>query len=321
MYEAQQDSMLPNATPEDEIDRQLPQGDEIFLDHVGHFVRSPDAAAQALARAGFTATPVSIQVNPDGSGGEQPTGTGNTCAMLRRGYVECLFKTADTPLGHELDAALQRYPGVHLIAFSVHEAEAAHTRLQQEGFRACPLVSMGRPVETEQGRDVAAFTVVRVEPGVMPEGRIQMLRHHTEHTVWQPRWLDHPNSAIGLLDVVIAATDPSEVAKRYARFLGRSVVRNAFGYFIKLDRGGVQIVSQETVHRLLPNTPAVDPPFIGLYAMKVQSLHKIESCLGASGMSFNRRNGLVIASFPEQLGIGVWFFAEQPSALPWRSGG
>ncbi|MGB8529657.1 MAG: hypothetical protein WCD64_00230, partial [Pseudolabrys sp.] len=35
-----------------EADRQLPFPDEIFLDHVGHFVRDHEAASRALARAG-----------------------------------------------------------------------------------------------------------------------------------------------------------------------------------------------------------------------------------------------------------------------------
>ena len=52
-----------------EADRQLPIGDEIFLDHLGHFVRDPDAASKALIRAGFAPTPQSIQVNPDPAGG------------------------------------------------------------------------------------------------------------------------------------------------------------------------------------------------------------------------------------------------------------
>ncbi len=47
------------------LDRRLPAGDEIFLDHVAHFVADADAAARALAQAGFTTTPQSIQVNPD----------------------------------------------------------------------------------------------------------------------------------------------------------------------------------------------------------------------------------------------------------------
>ena len=34
-----------------EADRQLPIADEIFLDHVGHFVRDPEAATRALVRA------------------------------------------------------------------------------------------------------------------------------------------------------------------------------------------------------------------------------------------------------------------------------
>ena len=30
----------------------------------------------------------------------------------------------------------------------------------------------------------------------MPEGRIQILTHRTESTVWQKRWLTHPNGAL-----------------------------------------------------------------------------------------------------------------------------
>ena len=44
--------------------RQLPLGEEIFLDHVGHFAADPEAASAALTSAGFFATPRSVQVNP-----------------------------------------------------------------------------------------------------------------------------------------------------------------------------------------------------------------------------------------------------------------
>src|SRR5262245_65123938 len=110
-----------------EADRQLPFADEIFLDHVGHFVRDHEAASRALARAGFAPTPPSVQVNPDPDGGApQLTGTGNVTAMFARGYIEVLFKTAETPLTREFDAGLARYPGVHLAAFAVADAAAAH---------------------------------------------------------------------------------------------------------------------------------------------------------------------------------------------------
>src|SRR5581483_5515337 len=174
-----------------------PVGNEIFLDHVAHFVRDAKAAGEALVRCGFAPTPVSIQVSPDPAGGSRPTGTGNVTVMFERGYAEILFKTADTPLARELDDAIARHAGMHLAAFAVADAAASHRRLAAEGFRMRELVNMSRPVETETGPDRAAFTIARVEPGVMPEGRIQMLTHHTEHAVWQKRWLTHPNSASG----------------------------------------------------------------------------------------------------------------------------
>ena len=186
-----------------EADRQLPQGDEIFLDHVGHFVRDAAAASRALARMGFAPTPVSIQANPDGT----PTGTGNVCAMFQRGYIECLFKSADTALGAELDASMARYAGIHLAAFGVADAEKELRRLGEVGFPLRPLVQFQRPVETESGPGIAAFTVARIERGAMAEGRIQSLTHRTEAAVWQPRWLTHRNGARTLASIVIAVRE------------------------------------------------------------------------------------------------------------------
>src|ERR1700752_4095130 len=72
-----------------DADRQLPLAGEIFLDHVAHFVRDPEAASRALERVGFAPTHLSVQINPDPAGGKpQPTGTGNVTAMFSRGYIE-----------------------------------------------------------------------------------------------------------------------------------------------------------------------------------------------------------------------------------------
>ena len=76
---------MSEENPAVEIDRRLPVGGEIFLDHVAHFVRDPEAASRALERVGFAPTHRSIQINPDPAGGEpQPTGTGNVTAMFSR---------------------------------------------------------------------------------------------------------------------------------------------------------------------------------------------------------------------------------------------
>jgi hypothetical protein len=303
---------------ESAITRQLPRGEEIFLDHIGHFVADREAASRALVRAGFAPTSPSIQVNTDEHGRQAPTGTGNVTAMLECGYIEVLFKTADTPLGRELENAIARYPGVHLAAFSASDAESAHRRLAAAGFRVRPLVHMQRPVATETGPDIAAFTIARVEAGEMAEGRIQILTHHTEATVWQPRWLVHPNGAMGLVDLVIATDDISATAKRFSRFLGRETSASKFGSIIRLDRGCIVIVAPEQLHQLMEGPSVEFVPFIGLYAVVVKSLPLLAGILQQNGVSFSRRKNSLVARFPDELGFGAWVFAEKVSDLPWR---
>jgi Glyoxalase-like domain len=301
-----------------DVARQLPLDAEIFLDHVGHFVADREAASRALARAGFAPTPPSIQVNTDKHGRETLTGTGNVTAMFHRGYIEVLFKTAETPLGGELETAIARYPGVHLAAFSVSDAEAARRRLDAVGFRVRPLAHMQRPVGAEGGADIAAFTVARVESGEMAEGRIQILTHHTEATVWQPRWLVHPNGAIGLLDLVIATDDISATANRFARFLGRGITENRFGLIVRLDRGSVLIVAPDKLDQLMPGISVRTVPFMGVYAVEVKSIATLENVLSQNGMSFVRQERSILAPFPDELGIGAWVFVEGASDLVWR---
>ncbi len=310
--------MVPRAHA-DETARQLPLGEEIFLDHVAHFAVDPEAASAALRSAGFAPTPRSVQVNPDGKGGGVLTGTGNVTSMFGHGYIEILYKTADTALGRELDGAISRYAGVHLAAFSVADAAAAHRRLELAGFRVRPVAHMQRPVETEAGPDVAKFTVTRVEPGQMTEGRIQILTHHTEAAVWQPRWLSHPSGATGLIDVVIATANVEEAADRFARFLGRPATDDAAGKTVRLDRGAVQLVTREAFSQLAPDLAIPALPFIGLYAIAVRSIPVLCSCLQRGGISFAEHHGCVMARFPSALGMGGWVFAETPERLPWRA--
>jgi hypothetical protein len=294
-----------------EADRQLPLAGEIFLDHVAHFVRDPEAASRALARIGFAPTHMSVQINPDPDGGEpQPTGTGNVTAMFSRGYIELLFKTADTPLGRELDTAMARYPGVHLAAFAVDDAAEAHRRLAAQGFRVRPLVDMRRPVDTGTGGGTAAFAVARVEPGEMPEGRIQILTHRTERMVWQPRWLSHPNGALGLASVTIAVADVDEAARRFARFTGRDAVPHDRGSTIELDRGRVDLVGAEAFARMLPEVSIPSLPFIGACGIRVKSLAALGELLERAGVRSWQRGQALVARFPEELGQGAWLFQE-----------
>ena len=152
----------------------------------------------------------------------------------------------------------------------------------------------------------------------MREGRIQYLTHHTEDTVWQKRWLNHPNTADALVDVVIAVADVDEAAARFTRFLGRDTVPTNMGRGIFLDRGGVQLANAKSFAKLLPEVSIPAFPFIGLYALRVQSLDTAERVIGAGRLRYERRDGVLAVPFPDDLGQGAWLFVERVNDLPWR---
>ena len=174
-----------------------------------------------------------------------------------------------------------------------------------------PLVEMQRPVDTVQGPDVAAFTIARLAPGQMAEGRIQMLTHRTEHTVWQPRWLDHPNGACALAGLTIAVADVAEAAARFARFTGRPAVACDGVRSVALDRGYVELVTAEAFNRRFPELGIPSLPFMGACTIAVTSLSTVEAALRGGGVRMRRDGDRLIARFPDELGVGVWAFDEK----------
>ena len=147
------------------VHAQTPRGVEIYLDHVGWFVPEMDTATHALEKLGFVLTPFVVHSRADSSSAYQRTGTGNRCAMLRAGYMEALVSIdgVDTPVARQHRAAIERYVGIHLIAFAVADAQAASTRLVAEGFEPFDPIQLHRSLATPEGSEVdLSFTVVRV---------------------------------------------------------------------------------------------------------------------------------------------------------------
>lgn len=282
----------------------LPRPREISLDHSGHFVADADAARVALEELGFAVTPLSAQVQPDPVTGEsQLTGTGNICVMLPKGYIEVLVHTADTPIGREFLAALDHRAGLHLAAFGVADAAMRHAELELVGLDMRPLVHFSRDVETETGVENAAFTVARLAAGVMPEGRVQILTHHNEAAMWQPRWTTHANGAQSLQAIVLSAPDPAEAAARFSRFLDRPAETHGAGLRIPLDRGALEILPEDVATTLVGDP--VDPgrsSFIGL-RIGLANASVLADRPGARWVG-----GSLALPFDPAFGSGVWLF-------------
>lgn len=214
----------------------------ISVDHVAHFVPDSNAAAQALTRCGFTLTPFSEQSHRTAPGGPLvPAGTANRIAMLNAGYVEFLTPLSDTPNAQQLRAAMARYTGVHLVAFGTRSPREDHARLAREGFDPLP------PIDLQREGGSIRFTVVRVPPGTMAEGRIQYCQHHTPDRLWQPQWTTHANHAVGLAGVLLCVADPREAAQRYARFTGLPAVQRGALWRLEAARGSLWFMDAATL--------------------------------------------------------------------------
>jgi hypothetical protein len=214
----------------------MPEGDEVFLDHVGYFVADLDAAAGRLERLGFQVSTVNVQTN-DVGGELRLSGTSNRLVRLRRGYLEVLAATHDTPLAAQLRAGLARYEGLHLIALARDDLAAERERLAAAGFAMQPLIHLRRRDKTLRGAPEVAWTVLRPQPGVMPEGRVQYAKSHNPDRVWQEDLLVHANGADALTDMLLCVADRRAASERYGRYVDRPAEHREPFSTVTLDRG------------------------------------------------------------------------------------
>lgn len=281
---------------------QVPAPGTLNLDHIAHFVPDVDAASTALERLGYTLTPFSPQSHRLTEGGPLvPAGTGNRCVMFERGYLEFLTPTADTPIAQQLRAAIARYTGVHLVAFGTSAPEADVARLAAGGFTPLPSVALQRPIGTETGTGTARFSVVRVPPGTMAEGRIQFCQQHTPELLWQARWTAHRNTVVGLEAVLLCVADTAEAADRYARYTGLAVARNDDGWTADTGRGRLICLSTDAVRRRWN----IDPPALPWIAGSVQSARDLDvlaTYLQNGGCPTWREGDTLRAQWPAELG-------------------
>jgi hypothetical protein len=291
-----------------DVPGQLPEPGAVFLDHVAHFVPAMAPAAAALERCGFCLTPFTAQTNRV-DGKPVAAGTANRCAMLRRGYVEILAMTGDAPLGRQLRERISHHVGLHLAAFSSADAAGEHRRLASAGFTTQPLVDMRRPVATRDGEAEARFTIARIAPGAMPEGRTQFLTHHTPSLVWPEAGLDHPNGARALSALWVAADDPDDPARRFARFTGRPFGRSAEIASIALDRGVLRFASPEFLRQEFGVAPGPPLPYLAACEIEVESLDVLRRVLDAAGLAARRVTDGIALTLPPAVGGAIVFRA------------
>lgn len=286
--------------------KQLPTGNELFLDHVGYFLADLEGAAARFGRLGFTVSPVNIHYN-DAGGELVRSGTANRLIVFEAGYIEALGQVADTPLGAELAAGVARYEGLHLIAL-------AHGRVEEHdtgGTDMRPTVFLRRPLE--DGRIVRA-TVRRATAEAMPEGRVQLLTHETPELIWLPGMDRHANAARALTGYLQIVADPEEAAERYARFADRPARRLGPVFEIELDRGRFALAGPDALGALLPDAASPSLPFAAAVGIESADLDRTRFLLTNAGITIHGRPNRLLV--PPAEGLGAWIDFHHPGAPP-----
>ena len=289
----------------------VPEGHEVYLDHVGLFVPDFDASPRRLEELGFSLTPfVAHMASTEPGVPATPSGTGNQCAIFRQGYLEMLGPTVDTPLSRQLRAQLGRYPGWHLIAFAANHPEENHERIGRDGFKPLPLVRLARPVPADTGEETCRFSVIRVPPEVMPEGRIQIVTHHTPELVWQSRYQHQPNGADALTGVLVCVDDPREAAERFSRFVGVEPVEKTGTWEMGLHEGRVVFIRTRCFGELYPDRELPCIPYIAEVSLRTNDLAATRRYFDDGGIRYETVGDAALR-VPGAMALGASFLFHQ----------
>ena len=191
------------------------------LDHVAVVVPDLERARALYERLGFALTPRSSHRGPlPPDGPIEDWGTGNHCAMLERGYLELLGITDPGRYHEHVKRRLERYEGLHLIAFGCHGIERLVEDLNADALGISAPVSLERDVPFGEGTRLGRFAISQLDERRYPEADFLLIEHLTRDVLWQAELMSHPNGVIALHGATVCSEDPPRTRERLAELLG-----------------------------------------------------------------------------------------------------
>ena len=287
---------------------------QLFLDHVGFFVKDLKMAGAALNRLGFEVSDVNVQHNYSALGELIPTGTSNRLVMLKYGFLEALTATGRSALADQMRLGAERYEGLHLIALSHPDVVLECARLESAGFEMQAPLALRRLVVCNGQERLTNIQVLRTEPSVMREGRVQMLTNHTPELFWTPGSTEHTNKVDALCSIFLCVADPLEAAKRYSRYAGRESHAVDGVHTIELDRGNIVIADPRRTARIFPHFEPPSVPYMAAVALRSEQLSATRTALVEARVPFSVAQDDSLLVSPIE-GLGAYVLFHGPTAF------
>jgi catechol 2,3-dioxygenase-like lactoylglutathione lyase family enzyme len=186
------------------------------LDHVVILVRDLDDADARMARLGFRPTPRGVH--------SAHIGTANATVMLENGtYLETLTVLKPTPENADRRAVLAEREGLFGLALKTDDAHGAADAFEAAQIGAGGALAFVRPVAFPSATQDACFTVARIRAEATPGASLFVCQHHTPEIVWREDYLEQPNGATGLTEVVGIADDLVAIEDAYGAIFDERV--------------------------------------------------------------------------------------------------
>lgn len=250
------------------------------LDHVVVVVRDLADAEARLARLGFRPTPRGVH--------SAPMGTANTTVVFADGtYLEALAVLQPTEHNAGVRAVLAEREGPYGLAFKTADAAGAAAEFADAGIGPGTALEFARPVELPSGPREAAFRVARTDPAHTPAAWLFVCQHRTPEVTWRADYLEQPNGACGVAEVIGLATDPDALTTAYRRIFGDRVRQDPAGVRIEAGRAVIAfLLPAAFAERFGSYGRAFDSsaPRLGALRLRTTSPQQTQALLSAQGV-------------------------------------
>jgi hypothetical protein len=205
--------------------------------------------------------------------------------------------------------------GPYGLAFKTDDADAAAAEFAAAGIGPGVALEFARPVELPSGAREAAFRVARTDPAHTPGAWLFVCQHRTPEVTWRADYLEQPNGACGVAEVVGLAADPDEVATAYGRIFGDRLGRDGLGVLI--DTGSARIAflpPAAFAERFAPFGAAIGAtsPRLAALRLRTGSLEQTQAVLGAQGVRHAATAHGTILVAPDEACGTILEFAASP---------
>jgi len=280
----------------------MPRG----LDHIVHAVRDLEEAAELYRRLGFTV----------GERNRHSWGTHNRLIQFPGVFIELLTVAEPAKLGADgfsnlfgrfNQSFLSNQEGLSLLLLESDDAAADAALFQSSGIAASEVMTFEREGNRPDGAPVkVAFSLAFARDAGAPGAGFAVCQHHLPENFWNPVFQQHPNTASGIVSVVLVAENPSDHHIFLSAFTGvRDLHATSSGVSASTPRGEIKVMDPAAFRSHFGTEPPDISQGARLAALqfRVRDRAALEAALNKGGVAASSRMGSTVVA--PQIAMGA----------------